>query len=269
VLALVLLLLAALRARTGHPDSRRDLGVVLVAVCLFYAVRFVVWPREPVTGLFAAWPIALLGLAVVRRSWWTPVVTFLASASALFVAAVLVSQYDIGGGFEWGGRFLSPILGPLAVVTVWSLDRRLHELPEAARRVAASVAVAVVAVPAIGGLVVVRSVRDENHRSTELVERLSAPVTLTTATHLPRIAWRADEVRWMLVSPGEVEAVLRVVGALGVPEATVVVDFDPSQLFVDNRGVVEKGQSRLRERHLRYLSVHIDGRSAEPGAGRG
>ncbi len=74
-----------------------------------------------VTGLLAAWPIVLLP-GPVRLDGTQPSAERALLGGCLAVRPrVLATQYAEGGGLEWGGRFLSPVLVPLAVVAAAGL----------------------------------------------------------------------------------------------------------------------------------------------------
>lgn len=216
-LALGLVAFAVWALRRQGSGWRRDAELALVGAVVVYAVRVLDSPSESMTGLFAAWPIALLGvgvvpLAVLKRA---PVVTITVVA---FTVLVLVTQYRVGGGLEWGGRFLSPLTAPLAVMTAVGVDRVWRKLP--GRRVLPIVC-ALAVVPLVAGLVVLRSTREVSGR---IVDEVTAGprLVVTSSPALPRAAWRTyPDVAWMKVPPDELGEALAALRSGGVREVTV------------------------------------------------
>ncbi len=101
----------------------RGLAVVVGLAAALLVLRFAAHPHDSVTGLLAAWPLAVLGLLLFRWRGAGPVAWLLGGTVALFGLATLATQYPEGGGLEWGGRYLSPALVPLAVLAAAGLAR--------------------------------------------------------------------------------------------------------------------------------------------------
>ena len=73
-------------------------------------------PRAMASGLLGAWPVSALELRG-RRILVAPAPTTDSSLASPGLAAlgVIITQYDEGGGHDWGGRFLMPLVPVLAV----------------------------------------------------------------------------------------------------------------------------------------------------------
>jgi len=217
--------LGFLALRRWRPESRRDLAVLAVAVVGLVVARMVLFPDEAVTGLFAAWPLALLGVVLLPRRPAFPGIGPVVVIVLGFVAAVVLTGYPEGGGVEWGGRFLSPIVVPLGVLAVIGFRHRLAAVSPPDRRWAAGCLSVVAAATAVLGLVAVAEGRARHDRIISAVSRHPAPVTVTTVPGLPRIAWRTDrQLTWMVSDKAGLPALLERLGGQGIDALTVVTD---------------------------------------------
>jgi hypothetical protein len=228
LVALVLVVgLGYLGLRRWGPRSCRSLAVATAGSGLALLVRVVVYPYEPVTGLFAAWPLGLLGLLLVRWGRGGTAAAQLGLTVALFTGAVLLLQYPEGGATEWGGRFLSPVLAPLAALATAGLATALQAVPRPERRLATGLVATVAIVFAAFGLVTVGSERARIERVTRAIARHPAPVTVTTQTFVPRAGWSADRtLAWMQADEHDLAPLVAQLGAKGVPQVAVVVPDD-------------------------------------------
>jgi hypothetical protein len=229
LLALVALLVAAYagvawrRRRPGWPREVAVLGVVAAGL---HVARFVLEPQQPITGLLVAWPIvALVAVAAPWRSagWVTRT---MGAAVAMFVLAVLMTQYREGGGFEWGGRFLSPAFVILAALAAVGLVR----MRPAATRIDRPVALALAGLLLVPTVLGVASVGSHRARYDRLVDEVAGSLDGVVVTHekvLPRYGWRLVDGRpWLLVPPAEMAAVVAGLRAGGVRAVTAVVRSD-------------------------------------------
>ncbi len=214
----------ALRARRPHWAQDLLVGCGIAGVA--YGARLVVAPHNPITGLVAAWPVAVLGVALVRWRKVGPELRWLGAASALFLLAVLATQYPQGGGLEWGGRFLSPAAVPLAVLAAAGLVDALaaaRDRPVPARHLVAGALAGVAALTAVSGLATTGSMRAREMRLAEAVARHPAEVTVTTARSLPRSAWHLDDrITWMIAEESELGSLLSRLRAAGVRRVSVL-----------------------------------------------
>jgi len=185
--------------RRWSRDSVRDLSIAVVVAVALYGVSSARHPSYPLVGLFTAWPIAALGVACVAWRRADSSVRVMGAAVGLFVAAVMATQYPEGGGLEWGGRFLSPALAPLAALAAVGLAHRLDPAPLAAKRFASGLLAVLATVTAVAGLVTVGVSRQRQASVVDAIARHRAPVVVSTIPALPRVAWNIDErTTWML-----------------------------------------------------------------------
>ena len=202
----------------------RGLPVVVAVAVALLAVRFAAHPHDPVTGLLSAWPLAVLGLLLFRWRDAGPVAWLLGGTVAIFALATLATQYPGGGGLEWGGRYLSPALVPLAVLAAAGLARAVAGVAdEAARRRAVALLAALGVAFAVFSLATAGALRVREDRIIAAVERHPSPVMVTTRPALPRLAWRAgDRLNWMLTDDAGLPDLIASLRAQGVPEVAVV-----------------------------------------------
>ena len=226
VLALVLVTgLGSVALRRWGPGSRRDLAVLTVGAVGLLATRLVLRPYDPVTGLFAAWPLALLGIVLLARNHCRgPTIALLGATVVLFVGAVFLTQYPEGGATEWGGRFLSPVLAPLAVLAAAGLAAAIRAVPGPQRTAATALLATVAAAFALFGLATVGLQRARVERVAHAVARHPSPVTVTTGAFLPRAGWTVhDQVSWMQAERDELPALLGALRAQDVRQVTVLL----------------------------------------------
>jgi hypothetical protein len=215
--------LGVVALRRWGPSSLGKLALGVGVAGGLVVFRFAGHPADPVTGLFPAWPLAALGLLLFRWRGAGPVAQLLGGTSLLCAAAVLATQYSEGGGVEWGGRFLSPLLVPIAVLAVAGLVRALDAVPGPARRPATAL---LAALGLVSATFAVASVADLRHRQDNLVAAASrhpATVTVTTRRSLPRLAWRSDaRVTWMLTDEAGLPGLLDGLRRAGVADVAVL-----------------------------------------------
>lgn len=169
-IALMLLALAGVGFRVGAhfragTGFRGRMSVTLLTVLaiaaalVLYEIRFAATTYQWLSGEFAAWPVVLLGLVAVPWRRTTVPERVLLVSVVLFAGAVALTQYSTGGGAEWGGRFLSPTVVPLAVVAGAGLTRRLTDHPWTRRGILAVALVVLAVVPAAHGVLDTRGFR--------------------------------------------------------------------------------------------------------------
>ncbi len=215
--------LGVIALRQWGPSSLGKLALAVGLAAGFVIFRSVGHLADPVTGLFPAWPLAALGLLLFRWRGAGPVAHVLGGTSLLFGAAVLATQYPEGGGVEWGGRFLSPLLVPIAVLAVAGLVRALDAVPGPARRPATALLAALGLVSATFAVASVGDLRNRQDNMVAAVSRHPATVTVTTRPSLPRLAWRSDaRVTWMLTDEAGLSALLADLRRAGVADVAVL-----------------------------------------------
>lgn len=224
LLALTLMTgLGVIALRRWGPSSLGKLALAVGLAAAFVVFRYASHPADPVTGLFTAWPLAALGLLLFRWRGAGPVAHVLGGTSLLCAAAVLATQYSEGGGVEWGGRFLSPLLVPIAVLAVAGLVRALDAVPSPARQRATALLVALGVVSATFAVASVGNLRNRQDDLIAAISRHPATVTVTTRPSLPRLAWRSDaRVTWMLTDEAGLAGLLDGLRRAGVADVAVL-----------------------------------------------
>lgn len=204
-------------------------GVLLVAVRMSDA------PVLPMLGLFAAWPVALLGLATAP---WRSTGTGERAVVAIVLVAVLVVVATLpaaGAEREWGGRVLAPVVVPLAAVVGVGLCRRLSERPWQQRAAVVVALVALAAYPAARGLQTVREFRAsaaEVDAEIETVGVEAVAVDNPLLIRTPFFSWRLDDdVDWY-VSYGRPDELLSDLADAGIDEVLLFPDPERETLDV-------------------------------------
>ena len=217
-----------LALRRSRPDGWLGRLIVPCAIAVAAtAARYAAAPSEPVTGLFAAWPVALLGLVLVPWRSAPPAARFLGAVGGLYLLAILATQYPEGGGLEWGGRFLSPAIAIVAVLAVFGLHRRLQAMPDGLGRPAVGVLTALAVATAGFGLATVAHKRLDGADLVAAVARHPADVTITVEPSLPRLGWRHDaDITWMYADQDDVPALLGRLHEQGVHQVAAVLPED-------------------------------------------
>lgn len=106
---LVLLLAAAIRSRPGHE------GTLSPAVGIAGGLLYLVATFSGHTMAFAvAAPALAVGFAVLTK--WDTMARIVVVSSVLVFGAVVATSYANAGGGDWGGRYLSMLIAPLAIV---------------------------------------------------------------------------------------------------------------------------------------------------------
>ncbi len=213
LVALALLGYAARAHRRRRAGWERDVAFGLAASAVAYAGVAVTGPPEAMTGLLAAWPLALLGLASLQHLG-SAAARLMLAVTVFLLGAVLATQYRIGGGLEWGGRFLAPAYAAAAVLASVGLRRLVASLPsrpDSRRRVVVGAMSLLAVVPLWLGLVLLHDTRSDLGRLLDELTTGEPQLVLTDSVALPRAAWRTyGELDWMLVpGPDLVEATER------------------------------------------------------------
>lgn len=211
--------------RRERSSWSQDVVFACAVAVVVYGARLVLSPRDPVTGLFGAWPVALLGLLLVPWRRAPRAIRMVGAAGGLFGLAVLATQYPQGGGLEWGGRFFSPFIAPVAVLAVYGLTtaiERARPASDGATRLAAGALAAVALVTAAAGVVTVGGLRASEYDLSAAVARHPADVTVTTVGSLPRSSWSFGSITWMRAEDEELGDLLARLRAAGVERVAVL-----------------------------------------------
>jgi hypothetical protein len=230
-----------------------------VAVVALYGVRFALADDQPATGLLAAWPVLVLGLVLVPRARLAErPIALVAAVAALFAAAVLATQYAEGGGLEWGGRFFSPALAPLAVLAAVGL--------RGAGPLVRPAAIGIGVAPALLGLAVVASARSSAEPFFDEVAEAAgtAPLAVTTIEHLPRALWEHDdEIAWMMAPEADLAGLLDDLVAGGVDDVVLVTSASVDRAVVEDRFAVAADLSGPTVRERGRLVLRLVPRPAD------
>ena len=247
VVAMVLAGWAGVRSAAG---SRGDRGIVLIALlasALLTSGRAWISSNDLVSGFFPAWPVAAFVVGGLwRRRCPGParvVLVFL----GLLVVGVLASQYPDGGAIQWGGRFFSAAIVPLACLGGWQLGEggASHRLGSGVRGAVAALAVSSVIV----ALVVVGSINRESRALIDEFRALDVATVVTDQSYLPKVAWEDDGTSWVLAERAELSQVAQTIrdatdGPVAVATARSVhvtlpgVDVTPSAFAASGGRVV-------------------------------
>lgn len=201
----------------------RTIIVLLGTAAGCWIVRSSIDADAMATGLLAAWPVALLAGV---RPWrqWSSAERHLAVAVLIGAAIVALTQYDQGGGLNWGGRFLSGAIPVLAVLVAGGLTHISREAQDG--RVIVVVALVLAVVTTGASLRADATIRTRHDRVASLaVDGQQTPVVLTGSEELPRGAWRTvDRIDWLLVAPdrlGGIAETISILRAADITEFTV------------------------------------------------
>jgi hypothetical protein len=224
--ALCVAVLIGFTLRLRRPPATVVVLVTTVAVLVLYHLRFTENRWESATGLLAAWPVALVALLACPWKKMTAPEWMLALLVLLFTGAVLATQYPIGGGLEWGGRFLTPAIVPLAVLITMGLFRRLRDRA-AWQRVLCGIALAALAFyPSLRGVDMLREYRAaKGQLYAEIGERATPLIVLDESSlwYLPSQAWRLDPAHQWMTTYNQAEAkVLPLLYEHGFDRVTVI-----------------------------------------------
>jgi hypothetical protein len=204
----VLVLVAVALARDPRPERRRFAMVAGAGAVVLYVLRFATGLGF-VPGLFAAAPVAIVGLLGLWRGARARIVTVIALGS---LPIVWLFQYLGGAGPQWGGRYILTTGLLLTTVGVVVLAR--------APRTAAATVLAVAVGVTTFGLVWV-SVRTHQVAHTEAaLARRPEPVLVSAVAHLAReggaYAGVVRDHRWLtLGDPSQLPDAAGIVRAAG------------------------------------------------------
>jgi hypothetical protein len=215
-------------------DRRAWIVVASVGAASCYVLRLADGPAGAIPGLALAFPAGWFLLwAAGRRVVEGVAAPTMAVVVALVAAAVLVTEYAIGGGVEWGGRYFAiviPIAVPVLVFAAAPVITR-HG-PELARAVVATLVVASLAATLIAaqalrtGHVHTAAVLDAisvQARAAGTSAGLDRPVVVTTNRLLPQIDSRDfDRYDWVAVDPDHLHRSADRLADLGVRRVVLV-----------------------------------------------
>ncbi len=149
--------------------------------------------------------------------------------------AVLLTQYSIGGGVEWGGRYFALLL-PVAVpvVVAGALPRLRATLTD--RRLRLVVCSSAVVVTALVGTLALSTLRQSHERTADLAAHIAAvatdprggepgsrPVVVTSNRLLPQILHpELDRYRWVAADEADIAGYMAQLADADVPQVVLV-----------------------------------------------
>ncbi|MCU1496691.1 MAG: hypothetical protein JWM47_644 [Acidimicrobiales bacterium] len=177
VAAAVLGVGVALLALRQYAVARFDLGGALIAMPLLTIAL--------VVGLAAALRRRTRPPSPISAGGW------LGGFIAVYVAAVIATQYPEGGGGDWGGRFLFLVLVPAVVVATLTVLPLVVDRTGRSPQQAAAVTLAVlVALPTALGWLSANDLRTVMGRTTDEMVVPEAGTVIRLDRHIARGAWR-------------------------------------------------------------------------------
>ena len=218
-----------------------------------------------IAGVVFASPFVFLGLAAMRRDVAAlPGMGLSLGASGVFMAAIVLTQYPQGGGFEWGGRYFHLVLPTLTAISMvvvaegWARVRGGSAVSLGTRRAVSTVVLAFAAVTAAQQLDVQVASRQGPADLAERIAEISAGLhdgiggdaggevggeaggepgrgAIVVVDHpaLGRAMWaEAVHGRYLLIDwsdPGELTRLGERMSAAGVREFLYITASDPQQ----------------------------------------
>ncbi len=236
-LGAVFLVLAALLLHR-RADRRLWVLTALLLACCCYVTRLAAGPAGAIPGLALAFPVGWFLLwAAGRRIGDAVDAPLLAIAAGFTVVVVLLTEYAIGGGVEWGGRYFAIVI-PVAVpallyAAVPVVNRHGAELCRVvvAALVVLSLAAALTAGQALRHVhlataAVLDDIADAAHVA-GTSGGLTRPVVVTSNRLLPQIDHRDfGRYDWVATDPDHLTRYGDRLAALGVDRVVLVSD-DP------------------------------------------
>ena len=160
---------------------------------------------SPIPGLLIAFPLLTVGLATLGSAQFRSLhAQIVAGTAVVYTAGIIATQYSIGGGMEWGGRFfhmILPLVVPLVLAALGSAHQQLDRVTARASAVSLAAITIVVFVISVGTILRIHDI------TAELVDRVHevsattasardprGPIVASNLPSLGRFAWR-DAVR--------------------------------------------------------------------------
>ena len=226
VLPLLMVAVVLVVGLRRHLTNPRVLAFALGTYAAVMALLQLSRPSVLVEGLVPAWPLMVIGVVSCGVGLWREQRMLMLTAATTLVA-IWFTQYPDGGVFQWGGRFLTVIFVPLAVMAAAGIARLGAEAAAAAgvaswRKTPLYGAVAVVAVVSVVTPVLgLRGTRTDLADTLRPVATAGGQVTVTTSQEMGRLMWRSD-VSFLRVRPAEVDTVLRKLRDRGLTSVRLV-----------------------------------------------
>ena len=228
LLAMMLLAVGVYRYSRNPSEPQMPIGL-LVAAGLVLVIRALALGPDGVPGLLVAFPLGWMGLVLAGRSLAADGAARVALVTtAVFAVAVAATQYAVGGGVEWGGRYFAlaiPLVAPLAAGGLLAAAGRLA-IPWR-RPAAAGLALVVLGIALLG----VRELYESEGMARRFYKGLgtvaaplgSKPVVVTSAILLPRLAGQSfGDHRWLLADPERPDRLVERLRRAGIEKFVLV-----------------------------------------------
>jgi hypothetical protein len=175
---------------------------VLAGTCALGVALLVVAPPIAIAGFLVATPVLTIGMILIgRNEIRRPETRMILVLSLVFAVAVLATQESGGGGIQWGGRYLLPMVPLLVPIAVLAIHNHGVRLP-ANRSMLLSVVILTSIGLSVNGLLMLHrqhaiavSFQEEIVAFARDVEDGDGgrPVLVSSNTHLGRHMWRTVE----------------------------------------------------------------------------
>lgn len=239
------LTLVVVGALTWRRSARPDLLVFgLIVVVGAWFARLWIDPPALVPGLLVAFPVGLAASVVAipppKEARTTRVVWITIGLTA---AGILLTQYGIGGGVEWGGRYFAVLIPLWVAVAIPSAIVSLAPMASGAQKAIVGLVVSVTVLAAVNMVAVQRHVHG---RTAELLSAISESaallpdaaqidgrvVVISENRLLPQIAYTAfDDYAWVVGRVADLPRGLAMIEVSGVA-AVLAVTPDPARIAV-------------------------------------
>lgn len=217
LIGLALLAVGAFGLRRGGSEPAADIvgHVVVLSGAAVLGVRYLWFSDDLVPGVLAASPILMLGLVTTRWSSSAPVERVLSVLVGAYATLVIATQYPIGGGADWGGRFLAPVFVAAVALAVGGLGRAIAVRDAVRGGIAvsrswqsrawvATVGAALILLPVVPAMIATNKLRSFQNQVATDIEATGAPVAIGLYSHSTRLAWRTlPEVAWAVTTPDD------------------------------------------------------------------
>jgi hypothetical protein len=234
VLAIVAVSVGVWAERRSLPRAHSGLFWGTAVASGLWLARVILAPGDPMFGLVTAWPVVLCGVGLPCRRIVNGAFRALLLVTVMFASAVLGAQYSLGGGFEWGARFLSPAQAPIAALVAVAVFTYVSK--NGYRWGFGPAFAALLVIPAVLGMVVLRTTRDRASERISQVTKAGSSVIVTAHPHLARAAWRNQRVAWLLGdNTNDLKDVLSRLNQFAVTSVTVYTPFRLSDLSAVSR----------------------------------
>jgi hypothetical protein len=249
-LALVLITVVGIYLMRSRTETALVAALLLGARAIL-AVRAVTLPADGVPGLLAAFPLAVLGLfAAARNRVRLDARRTVAMTVAVYLVGVVATQYAVGGGVEWGGRYFALAVPLVAPFAAGGLLAARASFTGTSRTVAgAGLALIVLAMALLG----VRALSARERAADRVLARLPAPtaelssrpVVVTTALPVPRFAGRDfAEHRWLLVDAASPQGLVERLRGAGIEQFVFLTrNIDAEPTVVEGARLVRSHES--------------------------